>query len=287
MLLGAQDGELKSAVPARPELTEFARGLVGRLRWTGFLHVELFRHGSRTCFADLHCGPVDMPDLARADGVRAVRALLGDGIAAPPRAHMLPSLPLAVEHLARLRAKLTVRARALTWRMHGGNASERPLHPGDAVLFVCKGNINRSLVAEQVLRRHGFARVASAGLIGMSGRRASRVAEAYIEGTLGLPAGELRSSSLRRALARLPQIDVVVCFERRHVVELLQRHPELRGRVHLLTTLAGGEHGPIDISDPHGREDPEYRRCFERIAALLELALQRAAPLQALAANPR
>ncbi|CAM5798279.1 arsenate reductase/protein-tyrosine-phosphatase family protein [Rhizobacter fulvus] len=290
LLLAAHDGELTFAAPARPELTEFARNLVGRLRWTGLLHVELFRHGSRTVFADLHCGPADVPDLACADGVRAVRAVLGGATTAPARAgclDALPSLARAIGHLAHLASKLTMRARALAWRMHGGNASARQLRPSDAVLFVCKGNINRSLVAEQVLRHHGFKRVASAGLIGMSGRRASRAADSYVEETLGRPAGGLRSSSLRRAMARQPGFDAVVCFERRHVVELLGRHSELRGRVYLLTTLAGRPHGPIDIADPHGREDAEYRCCFERIATLLNRALNRAPAAQALAAHPR
>ena len=61
--------------------------------------------------------------------------------------------------------------------------------------------------------------------------------------------------------------------ERRHVIELLRLHPELQGRVHLLAMLAGERWGSVDIPDPHGGSADDHRRCFERIAHLLRLAI--------------
>jgi protein-tyrosine-phosphatase len=277
-------GELTTVLPVDPGLLDAARKVASALRWSGWFHLEMRDNQGQLAFADLRCGITTVHDVRHEQGVRAVQAVLGTSAVGPSHTGGGDWMPLVASVVARLgctAAKIALRARVPAWRLLGGNAGRRTLHPSDAVLFVCKGNINRSLVAEQVLRQHGFSRVTSAGLIGMSGRRPSRAAEAFVEEHLGRPAASLRSSSLPRALARLPVIDAVVCFERRHVVELLQRYPRLRGRVYLLTTLACASDGGIDITDPHGQSSEAYQSCFERIEALLGQVVARSIPATA------
>lgn len=251
---------------------DMARPLIERLRWSGLLTLEFHRLDDHLALADVRAGAADW--LADADIEPLVVGLLGRVESATRRiVDPWPAFARIAGNAKRWAGKLAIRMRALLWRQHGGVAQARPLRRGDGILVVCKGNINRSMVAEQVLRRHGFERVASAGLLPMSGRRPSRAAERYVEEVLGRGSDALRSSSLRRAMARLETIDLVICFERRHVVELAREHPELRGRIHLLTTMAGAANGPIDIADPHGTDDDTSRRCFERIDALLQRAM--------------
>ena len=99
----------------------------------------------------------------------------------------------------------------------------------------------------------------------------------FITERLGADATGLRSQSIHRALARLGHVDIVICFERRHVVELIQQHPALRGKIVLLTSLSA-QRRPVDIDDPHNEPDAVYTGCFERIERLIGHAVgQRAA----------
>lgn len=291
LFLAARDGELLSCTgDDDPALRSAAAAIVRALRWTGLLHLQCVRHGNATHFVDLRPGSDGWRRIPAAVGAAMAARVLG--VPAPPptargRLDVVPALLRATQAVTRLAGKLAERARIAAWRPGTGRAPQHGLRPGDSVLFVCKGNINRSLVAEQALRARGYGRVASAGLLGMSGRRPSAPAERYVEGVLGRPAAGLRSSSVRLAMERLGQVDIVVCFERRHVLELLRRHPGLKGRVHLLTRLTDGSHGPPDVPDPHGATEAEHRRCFDRIVALINRATARETGAGSLAAGAR
>jgi protein-tyrosine-phosphatase len=169
--------------------------------------------------------------------------------------------------------KTALRMRALAWQEPQHGMANAALRSRPSILFVCKGNINRSLVAEQVLRAGGFTQVESAGLLDMSGRRPSAAAETFVAEELRLPTAALRSRSMNAVMRRGASFEHVVCFERRHVIELERRYPELRGRLRLLSAWAGERGQPPDIADPHGGTEGDYRRCFERIVNVLRLAV--------------
>jgi len=166
------------------------------------------------------------------------------------------------------------RWRALSMATRVGSRVQSKLRRSDSVLFVCQGNINRSVVAEHILRSKGFTRVASAGLLVMSGRRPSRPAEQFIVERLGLPAAAIRSQSVHRAFASAQEFDVIVCFERRHLVEMLRFDRALRQRLVLLSQLGEDARGSTDVADPHGGSPDEYQACFERISRLLDRAVE-------------
>jgi protein-tyrosine-phosphatase len=278
-----------------PATLEAARHLLQRCRATGLLAIECLpgdsaadawhlvdlhpgAHGRAPCWSELACA------LAR-------RLLPMEAARGAPQAAAFdpaPALALAagsVRHAVRL---LALRLRALGWREPAPDAAPLALREGGSVLFVCQGNINRSLVAEQVLRAAGRSQVASAGLLhGAGGRRPSRWAEAFIAAQLRLPTPALRSRSLDSVLREGRSFDHVVCFERRHVVELLRRHPRLQGRVHLLAPWCGERGASAEIADPNGHDDEAHRRCFARISVLLQGALDAAGASAAQAARAR
>jgi protein-tyrosine-phosphatase len=150
------------------------------------------------------------------------------------------------------------------------NLSAKSVQKTHSMLVVCQGNINRSVVAEHLLKARGFTSVRSAGLLGMSGRRPSRPAEAFLTDRLGIDASGFRSQSVTLALRGKEEIDVVLCFERKHLAEIVQRYPNLRGKVFLLSKLAGDSEGQPDIADPHGASEDAYLECFRRIERLVD-----------------
>jgi protein-tyrosine-phosphatase len=281
---GVRAGRFESA-PA--DIVGLVTALTERLAWTGMLRLECSRDGEALTLHDLHLDPgTALTSCCRAGfdlpGLLIDRLLPGTAPSSRSSFDHGPALADAWLRVHRVSRKVLLRARTAAWR--SPRAAVRGLHREQSILFVCKGNINRSLVAEQCLRAAGFTSVASAALLGMTGRRPSASAEQYVADQLGMAADGLRSRGVEPVL-RGADFDLVVCFERRHGVELVKRHPELRGRVHLLTALAGERGSGIDIPDPHGGSPEDHRRCFDRIARLLhKLVADAGEPARALAA---
>jgi protein-tyrosine phosphatase len=164
--------------------------------------------------------------------------------------------------LASMRLRLSLAVRPSLYRLDPGGLSK-----SSSILIVCKGNINRSAVAECLLKRRGFTAVASAGLLRMSGRRLSRFAEMFLA-ERGIDASQFRSRSITRALKQKQDIDFVVCFEAEHILEIVQRFPSLTGRVFLFSRMTRGELAH-EITDPHGGTSETYATCFERIERIV------------------
>jgi protein-tyrosine-phosphatase len=148
-----------------------------------------------------------------------------------------------------------------------------------SLLIVCKGNINRSLVAEQLLKIRGFTRVRSAGLLNMSGRRPSRFAETFLGKTVGVDASGCKSQSIERAMKESERIDFVFCFERTQILEISRRFPQLRGKVFLFSSIGPGPLRSQEIADPHGRTPEAYLACFQTIENIVN-QLPHADPVQ-------
>jgi protein-tyrosine-phosphatase len=66
------------------------------------------------------------------------------------------------------------------------------------------------------------------------------------------------------------EIDLVLCFERRQVAELMRRFPNLHGKVFLLSRFIHDTGKPLDIPDPHGATEDIYLSCFKRIEKLVD-----------------
>jgi protein-tyrosine-phosphatase/tRNA A37 threonylcarbamoyladenosine synthetase subunit TsaC/SUA5/YrdC len=151
------------------------------------------------------------------------------------------------------------------------------------ILFVCTGNTCRSPMAEAMFRNllaeklHcGEQDVASRGVVVLSAGLAT---------TPGMPASEHSVELMREAGIDLtghqsqsasPELlgvaDLVVTMTRSHRESILQRFPELSGRVRL---LAPGER---DVFDPFGGTRYDYERCRDEIrghlSALVDHVIQ-------------
>jgi protein-tyrosine-phosphatase len=165
--------------------------------------------------------------------------------------------------VANMRLRLSLAVRPSLYRL-----DPEGLLKTSSILIVCKGNINRSVVAECLLKRRGFSAVASAGLLRMSGRRLSRFAEMFLA-ERGINASEFRSRSITKALKEKQDIDFVVCFEAEHALEIVQRFPSFTGRVFLFSRMTRGGESSHEIADPHGGTSETYAACFERIERIV------------------
>ncbi len=178
----------------------------------------------------------------------------------------LPGLSQLSASLSQLGKRGARLLRRMVARSHGSSARPR-VSPGSKLMFVCKGNINRSVVAHHYLSAQGFLSVCSAGLIGQHGRMPSAQAEAYLR-TLGIDASEHRSRDVRTLERELKKADLVIVFDRRTMAELAERYPTLTGHVRLLSSMSSGR--TESIGDPHDRTDAEYVECFDRIVSHLD-----------------
>lgn len=134
------------------------------------------------------------------------------------------------------------------------------------ILVVCKGNICRSPMAEQVLRRIAAAdslgvTIVSAGLAAVIDAPVDPAAERVLLAH-GLSAAGHRSRQITRE--DLDRADRVLAMEQRHLAALLALSPSLQGRAHLLTQWQDKR----DIGDPFGRGQDAFDRAF----ALIESA---------------
>ena len=139
----------------------------------------------------------------------------------------------------------------------------------DSLLFVCLGNVCRSLFAERlVLQRLGEERqAASAGHYPLSGRRPPGEAVAAARG-FGVELKGHRSQVLSREL--VDGADAVFVFEDDNYRAVVSEQPEAAERTHLLGALR--EEGPLMIPDPFGGPPPLYEAVYQQIAAAIEAA---------------
>ena len=176
----------------------------------------------------------------------------------------MPALRQFDGSLASLREKVLWRLSPVTQRK-----ATAALTKSSSLLIVCQGNINRSVVTEHLFRSQGFKQVRSAGLLAMSGRRPSIYAERFLVERLGISLSTFRSKAVSRALKEIGDVDVVVCFERRQITELIRRFPDLSRKIRLLSELADPGKRGTDITDPHGGTPETYLACFQWIDELV------------------
>ena len=142
--------------------------------------------------------------------------------------------------------------------------------PAKKILFICTGNVCRSLMAELLM-----ARLSQQRGLGLEVRSCGVAAEIYFEippgaraalADVGItPAGHVAQLVTHDLLE---WADLALTMTRAHCEGLADRFPEFEFKLHPLLGYAGL--GETDILDPLGRPDKAFAQCRDKISEALE-----------------
>jgi len=135
------------------------------------------------------------------------------------------------------------------------------------VLFICYGNINRSVLAEKCLRHYlpdsSTLAIHSAGFHPESHRPADTMM-VDIAAKQGIDLTGWSSHSLQAQTVE--QADIIFVMEIAHYRRLIEQFPKARHKTYLLgTVIDDHQQLPLEIADPYGQSADCYQQCFEHI----------------------
>ncbi len=137
------------------------------------------------------------------------------------------------------------------------------------ILIVCTANINRSFMAERILKAHlkqqrkNHIHISSAAMLDMKGADADPVAAALLVEN-GYDGSGHRSSVLTED--HIDRADLVLVMENSQKRLVLDRFPKADGRVQLLKSYSENySDADPDIQDPYRMSIYYYRICFSEI----------------------
>lgn len=144
------------------------------------------------------------------------------------------------------------------------------------ILCVCTGNICRSPLAEGLLRRAlPHADVSSAGVGAIEGGSMPSEAQ-MIADREGLQLAGHRGRQITTPIAN--NADVIIVMEKAQREWVVERFPQTRGRVFLLSHWADGK----DTADPFRKSQEFFERIFQEIDAhTKDWAVRLGAPVDA------
>jgi len=134
-----------------------------------------------------------------------------------------------------------------------------------SILFLCYGNINRSALADILVRAYaedsGIA-VSSAGFHNEEGRPPDPVM-VDVAAEFDLEMQNMRSNCVTSQ--QLRDSDVIFVMEKSHYDKLVAIDEALADRIYLLGAHHSSALRPVEIADPYGRAREAYLRCFQQI----------------------
>lgn len=126
------------------------------------------------------------------------------------------------------------------------------------ILLVCTGNTCRSSMAkvltEDMVKKSGQAdkvEIFSAGTMAVPGHGANPKAIKAMD-QIGLDLSDHQSTPISNAL--IEQADLIIAMTENHKQQILFMAPDYQGQIKVL-----------DVPDPFGGSDEEYRRCRDEI----------------------
>jgi protein-tyrosine-phosphatase len=139
-----------------------------------------------------------------------------------------------------------------------------------SMLFICYGNINRSALADVMVRAYaedsGIA-VESAGFHHEEGRAADPVM-VDVAAQFDLELGNSRSSRVNAQ--QLRDSDIIFVMEKSHYDKLLAIDKGIADKVFLLGAHDGGVNRSMEIGDPYGRAREVYLACYQQIMEAID-----------------
>jgi protein-tyrosine-phosphatase len=142
---------------------------------------------------------------------------------------------------------------------------ETRLRKAEEILFLCHGNINRSILAERCLNHSGSGpRFLSAGLHPRAGRPADPTM-VDVAASQGVSLEDARSRCV--AASMVESADIVFVMETQQLLRFRDEYPEASDKVWLLGVV-GSSSQPLEVADPYGEDRASYERCFHDIRGL-------------------
>lgn len=145
------------------------------------------------------------------------------------------------------------------------------LPPSPRLLFVCRGNILRSAMAEAVFQQvarggNGTARyaVTSAGTAAAEGNPADPRGQKVAQ-ELGLDLSGHRARPL--TAAAVEEADLILVMDYLNEAEVLGHFPSAAPKVRLLATFGANHSRPREIQDPYSGSEEDVRTAFDAISA--------------------
>jgi protein-tyrosine phosphatase len=158
------------------------------------------------------------------------------------------------------------------WRGKEDNFRNMPAR-ANSVLFVCSGNIIRSPMAAELLKRYlpdtyrETISITSAGLHAQESCSADPRAR-VVAREFGVSLDD--HSTERLSADSVAKADVIFVMDYRNEAELLARYPRARGKTALLGAYAEGRTPhQLEIKDPYGGDRGDIRRCYKTLESCI------------------
>lgn len=160
-----------------------------------------------------------------------------------------------------------------SWRKQVGLVRQR-LPEVNHVLFLCYGNINRSVLAEKCLK-HYLGNNRSNLIISSAGfhPKENRPADSEMVSVAKLQGIDLSDWVSHRVTdSMLSRADIIFVMEIKHLNTLDQQYPGYRNKSCLLGEVSNDSGSiPLEIADPYGKPLESYQRCFQQVAAACKI----------------
>lgn len=142
-----------------------------------------------------------------------------------------------------------------------------PLKSAGNILFLCYGNINRSVLAQKCMQRHlGVSTPLSIDSAGFH-PKANRPADPMMVQIATEKGIDLNHwSSQYASKDAVDKADVILVMEIEHFRRLIRLHPACKHKTYLLgSVIIDSNQLPLEIADPFGQSPETYAQCFDHI----------------------
>ncbi len=136
------------------------------------------------------------------------------------------------------------------------------------IMFICTGNICRSAMAYAMLEKRAKENnkeieVYSCGLFAQNGDIPTTEAITVLKTIYNTDLTQHRATNIEQS--KIKEMDVILCATSSHKNNVVNKYPELEGKVFTMKEYCGYPENDLDINDPWGCSYETYRRCAEEI----------------------